>query len=267
MDELVERARAGDVAAVEALLSQLAPRIQRFGRRLCGNAADADDVLQETLLSVAQHLGDYHGRSSLSSWVFALTRSACVRRRRGLKNMPARPLDEAAEQLDGAPNPETHAAEHEVVAAVVAALDGLPVDAREVLVLRDVEGLTAPETAAVLEISVEAVKSRLHRARAALRERLRPVFESDTPRSRPDCPDVASLWSRKLDGDLSQLDCARMEAHLSSCPGCAAACSTLKRELEACRGLSAAPVPKDVQARVKAAVRAWARAIPGSSSR
>ena len=83
---LLARVRAGDREALEALLARVAPSIYRFGLRMCRNVHDAEDVLQDALLEVAGHVGDFEGRSSLSSWVFAVTRSACARKRRGLKN-------------------------------------------------------------------------------------------------------------------------------------------------------------------------------------
>lgn len=258
MDETLERARRGDPAAMEALLSELAPRVQRFGLRLCGNAHDADDVLQDTLLGITQNLKSFEGRASLASWVFALARSACARRRRGLKNAPPMP-DEAAVTLDGGgPTPEARAADQELLGAVLAALESLPVDGREVVLLRDVEGLSALETAEALGISVDAVKSRLHRARSALRERLKPVLESDATPPGPACPDIMTLWSRMLEGDLSQVDCARMQTHLDTCPACGAACSALKRALVVCQRAASTEVPPVVQAQVKQAVRAWA---------
>src|SRR6188768_4096989 len=83
--EMVARARQGDREALEAVLAAVAPSIHRFGLRMCKNVHDAEDVLQDTLINVAKHISDFEGRSSLSSWVFALTRSACARKRRGLK--------------------------------------------------------------------------------------------------------------------------------------------------------------------------------------
>ena len=135
---------------------------------------------------------------------------------------------------------------------VVLAGGGLE-DEREVVLLRDVEGLTAPEAAEALAISVEALKSRLHRARAALRAALSPVFDARSPM----CPDVATQWSRKLEGDLTATDCAAMEKHLATCPSCTATCDALKEALLACRLSASEEVPPAVQARIKAAVRAW----------
>src|SRR6187549_3346776 len=147
LSELVDRARLGNREALEALLAAIAPSVHRFGLRMCKNAHDADDVLQDALLNVANHLGDFGGRSSLSSWVFAITRSACSRKRRGLKNRSPVDDERLAEMPDAAPSPEAHASGQELVQALHAALDSLSDDHREVILLRDIEDLSAPETA------------------------------------------------------------------------------------------------------------------------
>jgi RNA polymerase sigma-70 factor, ECF subfamily len=256
---LVERARGGDREALGAVLASVAPSVHRFALRMCKNGHDADDVLQDTLMNVAKHLGDFEGRAALTSWVFTLTRNACARRRRGLKNRPPVSDDRVAEAADTAPTPEARAAGQEMMTALSAALDALPDDYREVILLRDVEELTAAETAAALEVSVDAVKSRLHRAREALRAALRPLLEpARAPTPSAGCPDVVAMWSKKLEGDLSQGDCASMEAHIATCPTCSGACDALKRALLACQRVRDADVPPEIQARVKAAVRAWA---------
>ena len=207
---------------------------------------------------IATHLHEFEGRSSLLSWVFTLTRSACARRRRGLKNQAMESEDTAPEPHDEAPSPEQRASEHELAGALGRALDALPEDYREVIVLRDIEGLTAPDAAVALGVSVDAVKSRLHRARESLRNALKPLLEPQARQAPAGCPDVVALWSKKLEGDLSQGDCAAMEAHLQTCPSCGGACAALKDALLACQRSASAAVRPEVQARVKAAVRAWA---------
>jgi RNA polymerase sigma-70 factor (ECF subfamily) len=256
-DTLVERARNGDAAALEDLLTRVAPAVRRFGLRMCRRPHDADDVLQDTLLNIATHLESFEGRSSFSSWVFALTRSACSRMQRGLKNRPTVSDDAVPEPHDDAPTPEQNATDRQIGRALVHALDGLPDDYREVILLRDVEGLTAPEAADALGISVDALKSRLHRAREALRNALTPVLEPAAPAARPGCPDVISALSRKIEGDLDQNDCAQMEEHIASCAACKSACDSLKHALVACRRSADAPIAPEVKERVKAAVRAW----------
>jgi RNA polymerase sigma-70 factor (ECF subfamily) len=258
MDPLVEQARAGDTSALQALLAQVAPSVHRFGMRMCKNAHDAEDVLQDTLLAIATHLGEFEGRSSLSSWAFALTRSACTRRRRGLKHRPTASVDDIPEQVDRAPSPEQAASDKQLAGALSGALDALSDDHREVILLRDVEGLSAAEAAEALAISIDALKSRLHRAREALREELRPVLEPDAPPRSSRCPDVMAMWSRKLEGDLSQGDCAQMEEHIKGCTSCGAACDALRQALLACRRSASDEVSPVVQDRVKAALRAFA---------
>jgi RNA polymerase sigma-70 factor (ECF subfamily) len=254
--DVLARAKAGDREALEAVLADVAPSVHRFAQRMCRNVHDAEDVLQDTLINVAKHLGEFEGRSSLSSWVFALTRSACTRKRRGLKNQPPLGDEGIAETHDQAPSPEARAADQELANALSTALDGLSDDHREVILLRDVEGLSAPEAAGVLGVSVDALKSRLHRAREALRAALRPLLEPQVVRGVGTCPDVVALWSKKLEGDLRQADCSAMEKHIAECAACSSACDALKQALLACQRVRAEAVPAAVQARVRAAIRA-----------
>jgi RNA polymerase sigma-70 factor (ECF subfamily) len=256
MDDVVARAQKGDPRALEALLDEIAPKVLRFGLRVCGNAHDADDALQDTLLTVARRIREFEGRASLDSWVFTVTRNACLRRRRGLKNEPPHAEDHS-DQRDPSSSPETRAAARELLTGVLDALGTLPLEAREVIALRDVEGLSATEAATVLGITPEALKSRLHRARTALRARLRPLLEADAAAPGADCPDIMTLWSRKLEGELSELDCAKMETHLRGCPSCGGACTALKQALELCRSSAKTPVPPEIHECVKAAVEAW----------
>jgi RNA polymerase sigma-70 factor (ECF subfamily) len=241
---------------MESVLESVAPSIRRFAVCMCKNDADAEDVVQDALLSIATNLDSFEGRSAFTTWAFTLARTACSRRRRGLKNRPA----EGAEALDNQPSdargPEDRAASQEIGALVERALDALPEDYRAVLHLRDGEGLTAPEAAVVLDTSVDALKSRLHRARAALREALVPLMDVGSSRPGPGCPDVVAALSRKLEDDLDAQACAQMEKHVESCGACARACDTLKGALRACRS-SPGPVPQHVKAQVKTAVAAW----------
>ncbi|MCB9626004.1 MAG: RNA polymerase sigma factor [Sandaracinaceae bacterium] len=190
---LLERARRGDGEAMQALLTELSPSVRRFGQQLCRHEADAMDVMQDTLLAVASHLGDFEQRAALSSWVYALARSACNRRRRGLKNQAHLPESAVAERADSEATPEERLEAAEVGRSLGRALCGLPDSQREVIVLRDLMGLSASETAKRLGISVPALKSRLHRARAALRE----AFETLGPATDEGDWDCAPLPDKK----------------------------------------------------------------------
>jgi RNA polymerase sigma-70 factor, ECF subfamily len=254
-DALVTRARAGDRAAMEELLTAVAPSIRRFAARMCRNDADADDVLQDALLSIATHLDAFEGRSSLPTWAFTLARTACARRRRGKKNQPAESAELLYVRPADVPDPEDRAVSGQTRELVGRALERLSDDYREALLLRDAEGLSAKEAAVVLGISVDALKSRLHRARGALRDALRPVMEPEGQPS-PSCPDVVLALSRKLEDELDASACAEMERHVASCPACAQTCDALKDALRACQAPAATLTPR-VRDQVKAAVVTW----------
>ena len=264
--ELVTAARQGDAAALEALLIRYQPHLYRFGLRMCGNEEDAGDIAQESLISMARSLRAFRGDASVSSWLYTIARSFCIKKRRRSKFAPAReesldaPGIDAVQRLaDPAPSPEQTATNRELERALTRAIDGLEPAQREVLVLRDVEGLSAPEVAKVLGITVEAVKSRLHRARVAVRRELAPVFGTpgDEPRSDSMCPDVLTLFSQHLEGDIDPGVCATMEAHLARCGRCRGTCESLKRTLAVCRELPTPKVPASIAASIRAAIQTF----------
>jgi RNA polymerase sigma-70 factor (ECF subfamily) len=277
-EELLAQAREGSAEALEALLVRYQPHIYRFGLRMCGNADDASDVVQESLMAVARSVRGFRGDASLATWLYTISRRACMRMRRRRSGAPAReePLDATGDATgrglaDPAPGPEQVAADREVQAALVAAIDRLEPPQREVLLLRDVEGLKAHEVAAVLGITVQAVKSRLHRARLAVRRGMAPLLDPPPDRpSPPPCADVALLFSRYLEGEIAAPACARMEAHLAGCGACRGACDSLKRTLALCRQSPEPTVPAPVAASVKAAIRAFLGpevSVPGPAVR
>jgi RNA polymerase sigma-70 factor (ECF subfamily) len=249
-EALIEAARGGDRAALERLLEHIQPRVLSFGLKMCGDREDAHEVLQETLLAVARSVRDFRGASSLSTWLYTIARSFCIKRRR--RPRPEQPLTEALEQtLAGGRDPEATASGRELERALLDVMAELEPAQREVLVLRDGEGLTAPEVAEVLSISVDAVKSRLHRARVQVRDRLMERLRATPPRG---CRDVATLLSRKLEGEISAELCAEMEQHLEGCDACRAQCDSLSQTLALCRRAGSEPVPVEVQSAVRAAV-------------
>ena len=130
---------------------------------------------------------------------------------------------------------------------------------REVLLLRDVEGLSAAEVAEVLGVGVPAVKSRLHRARLSVRAHVAPLLgiAPPEPAGAPEkgCPDVLALFSRYLEDEISAGGLREMERHLAGCGRCRGACDSLKRTLALCRTSPSAPVPKAIQDSVRVAVR------------
>jgi RNA polymerase sigma factor (sigma-70 family) len=161
---LVERACAGEAPAVEELLVSCRPDLQRFARRTCDNAQDAEDAVQVALWRLHRNIGTLRTVAAFATWLFRIVERECFRLFRG--RMPTEALD------DDAPGHAAPAAMLDLRMDLGRAIAELPEAYRVVLILRDIDELTAPEVAAHLGLSVEAVKSRLHRARAMLRARL-----------------------------------------------------------------------------------------------
>ncbi len=269
----LEAARHGDRQALDQLLSHFVQPVYRFGMQMCRDEEDAKEVLQDTLLAAARTVGNFRGDASVSTWLYTIARSFCIKRRRRSKHAPTDvvSLDAATEIRPGVAVSDTRRQPDEVASdtqlgrALAAAIESLEPSQKEVLLLRDVEGLTAPEVAKVLGIGVEAVKSRLHRARVAVREKLAAyVEEGPAPAAGPDCVDIVSLYSKHLEGDVDADTCARMERHLAECPRCSSACSSLRETLALCR-TSGPRVPPHVQQAVRDALKGIL-SLPGRPS-
>jgi RNA polymerase sigma-70 factor (ECF subfamily) len=260
-EALLSAVKAGDEAALATLLERHAPAIQRFASRLCRDREDARDVMQDTLLAAARGMRELRGAAALSTWLYKIARSHCIKARRASKFAPKSVdlLDETA-VASSEPAPERAASDRETAAALADAIHALEPEAREVLVLRDVEGLTANEAAEIVGISVDALKSRLHRARAQVRARLEPFLSTEPA---PGCPDVVTMFSRHLEGEIGAADCAAMEKHIASCKRCGAACDSLQRTLALCRAEPEGDVSAEIQALVRKALRDLGTVRPG----
>lgn len=163
---LIEAARQGDSAAISELLTVCQPDLKRFARRTCSTTEDAEDAVQVALWQLYRKVGLLRCAATFATWMFRIVERECYRLYRGKKATEA--LDDLTEQeMPHAPMVPT-----DLKLDLARALERLSPPYREVLLLRDVHELTAPEVAAQLGLSLEAVKSRLHRARAQVREQL-----------------------------------------------------------------------------------------------
>jgi RNA polymerase sigma-70 factor (ECF subfamily) len=176
--ELLRRSALRDRAAFDALVARHGGSLLRFARRSCGSDADAADALQEALLAAWRAAGGFRGESSARTWLFQIVVHACRRRARRRAGEPEdhAPLEEAAALPAAGSGADERVAARQVGAAIERALSEMPEDAREVLLLRDVEGLSGPEAAAAMELDLAAMKSRLHRARLELKERVEAIL-------------------------------------------------------------------------------------------
>jgi RNA polymerase sigma-70 factor (ECF subfamily) len=187
--DLVTRLRAGEEDAFEALLAQYQHRIYRLARHVTRNREDAEEVVQDTFLSAYRKIGDFDGRAAIGTWLYHIAMNTALmvlRRRRPEPHLSieselprftedgrhARPI------ADWSDLPDDPLLAEELRLVLREAIDALPADYKAVVILRDIEGLSNQEAAEVLGATVFAIKSRLHRARLVLRERLTGYFES-----------------------------------------------------------------------------------------
>lgn len=189
---LLERLRAGEPAAFEAWVRESTPRLLAVARRMLRNEDDAQDAVQDTFASAFRGLPRFQGGSRLSTWLHRIVVNVCLMKLRSRRRKPEEPIDELLPkflddgQMERPASPwrcsgEALLARHEGRKAVRDAIDRLPESHRNVLLLRDIEGLDTAEAAQALGISAGAVKTRLHRARLALRELIDPVLRKEAP--------------------------------------------------------------------------------------
>ena len=177
--ELVRRARGGDFAAFEALVSRHEGRVFALAMRLTRRREDAEDVVQDSFLSVVEHLEGFREESTFLGWLLRIATNHALKILRKRRGLPTVTLEEGWGELPlpdhiapWAREPAEAAGDPEVKKLLEAALDDLDEKYRAVFVLRDVEGLSTSDAAAAIEISENNVKVRLLRARLMLRERL-----------------------------------------------------------------------------------------------
>lgn len=186
--EILNLIARGDDSGFDLMVERYAPMLYRFARRMCGDPTEAEDALQETFLTAQEKIVQFRSEGRLRNWLFKITANACRQKHRQRKGRQERELkleevlpvyseSTGKEPVAWQLNPVEQMLSDELAARLEAAIARIPATNRSVLVLRDLEGLSTRETAAALEITEEAVKVRLHRARAYLRNLLRDYFE------------------------------------------------------------------------------------------
>src|ERR1700733_5903199 len=184
--QLVAQAKAGDVQAFTELVNRYERKIYRLAKNITRNDEDAEDVLQDAFLKAYTHLDNFKGDSKFYTWIVRIAVNEALMRLRKRKTDRTVPLDEPVELGEETvareiavweDNPEQQYSQEEWRKILDEAVESLKPDFRTVFVLRDIEELSTEETAETLGISVPAVKSRLLRARLALRERLTRQFK------------------------------------------------------------------------------------------
>jgi RNA polymerase sigma-70 factor (ECF subfamily) len=181
---LVMRLRRGEAGATEALMDTYGDRVYRLAIRITSDASDAEEVVQDALWTAGRKIGTFQGKAAFGSWVYRITANAAyekLRKRRGKQKEVSwedlgPSFDEqgqhVAEAGDWSRQLKDPAIEGELKAVLEGAIEELPADYRTAFLLHDVEGLSNPEIAETLQVTLGTIKSRVHRARLFLRRRL-----------------------------------------------------------------------------------------------
>lgn len=170
---LVRDAATGDRDAMERLLIRAQEVAYRFSLLVCGHPEDAEDVMQDALLKTYEHVGRIDDPSAFRTWLYTTVRNACLMKRRRRIGEPTSfdPVD-PVRVVDPAPSADERLIEQGMDRRLRAALNRLPPAHRMVVVMREMDGLSTKDVAAVTGLSEANVKQRLHRARLALRRDL-----------------------------------------------------------------------------------------------
>ena len=193
---LVQALRQGEPAATEQLVNTYGDRVYRLAIRITGLNEDAEEVAQDALWTAARKIHMFKGDAAFGSWLYRITANAAYQKLRARKGrqhelpweqmLPA--LDEEGRHFepmdDWSPRVDEHALQGELREVLTTAIEGLPPDYRTAFVMHDMEGRSNPEITATLGISLPAVKSRVHRSRLFLRQRLADYMTWTSEQSR-----------------------------------------------------------------------------------
>jgi RNA polymerase sigma-70 factor (ECF subfamily) len=175
--ELARALLAGESQAFERFVEHFRSKVFHYSWLMCGSPEDAEEVAQETLLKVFERFDQLRDPTNVRAWVFRIARNVCLMQRRKSVFAPAHELsiDElppSSEVPDAGPMPEGGLLRAELRAVIDRVVAELPSSYRAVVLLRDLEELTTEETAQILDLGTDVVKTRLHRGRAAMRQKL-----------------------------------------------------------------------------------------------
>ena len=177
-EDVIRRVKEGETALFEIVMRRYNQRLYRIIRSILGTDSDVEDVMQEAYLRAYGHLHQFEGRSSFATWLTKIAvyeAMARVRRSGKFQQMPTVTEEGKTQLLEfptNLPDPEQDAASHELRRLIEDAVDHLPVNFREVFVMREIEQMNQAETAECLGIKEETVKTRLHRARGHIEKYL-----------------------------------------------------------------------------------------------
>lgn len=184
-EKLIELAQEGNKPALAELVKKYENTVYNFAFKICRNKEKAENTMQETFLSMIKSISQFSGKSKLSTWLYTVVSNHCLMMARSNRKHEIDSIDDDEVFIDEGViaewkfTPEQVAENNELKNILDDVIQKLPEDYRIVFLLRDVEGLSTKETGDITNLSVPAVKSRLHRARAFLRNELSKRFENE----------------------------------------------------------------------------------------
>ena len=262
LNQAIALLKKEDPASIQAAIQLLQGTVFSFSMKVCGHREDAEDTMQDVLVSSLPHLAKIDDSRALSVWLYTAARNRCWRNRkrhsyrRSVALEDLMPNDaELAELLAAAtasptPSPEEQTLHQEDHRMVHAAVLELPPPYRMVLVLHDMEELDTDEVAAVLGLKPGTVRVRLHRARLLLRQEMdkklrgrqqmaqaQKAKNPARPKRGPACSEIFANLSEYMDGRLEPKTCDQMKNHIEACPACLAFIRDLKAAIDRSRAL------------------------------
>ena len=266
LNNAIDLLRSGDPARVGEAIQLLQQTVYAFSMKVCGHREDAEDTMQDVLISSLPHLAKIENPRALAVWLYTVTRNRCWRTRRKESGGNAKALsleelmpDNAELQRvlqDGAANPEQQVLRGEKDLLLHQAVLSLPTRYRIVLVLHDMESLDTAQVAQVLGLQPGTVRVRLHRARLGVRKAMAQLLNGmasvnpgekvhpqsarqrlkQSPVSRSSgCREIFANLSEYLDDRLDAGACEEMREHILACPACVAFLRELSAAIDRCR--------------------------------
>jgi RNA polymerase sigma-70 factor (ECF subfamily) len=271
--QVITKMRLGDSQVYKQVMEEMLPGLYRLAYGITQDPMEAQDAVQDALVSMIRRIGDFQERSSLATWLYRITVNASLDRVRGRRRRGETiPIEEflprfteegryAEEVVDWSDAPLDRLLSSEAAERIQQAIASLPEEQRVVLVMKDMEELALSEIARALELSIPAVKSRLHRARLALRGVLASYFrerqgasvtqQNRRRRHKHTCQELVELLCDYLEGDLPQEDRNELDRHMRECPPCMAFLKTYRRTAQICKGLRPEDIPPEVRERLE----------------
>lgn len=260
LDQAIVLLKKEDPASIQAAIQLLQGTVFSFSMKVCGHREDAEDTMQDVLVSSLPHLAKINDSRALSVWLYTAARNRCWRSRKrysysrsvALEDLMPNDTELARLLASARESPEEQTLHQEDHQMVHAAVLQLPPQYRIVLVLHDMEELDTDEVAAVLGLKPGTVRVRLHRARLLLRQEMDKALRGLREKARlfsaksgsaarkkrgPGCSEIFANLSEYMDGRLEPKSCDQMKSHIEACPACLAFIRDLKAAIDRSRAL------------------------------